>query len=183
MSQSNPFKRDFRKSIFRDGTVFSQWMERVHEYGIEVRGVFPPMKRCLLSLPPSPPLPLPLSSLSPSPSPSLFFLSIFPSFSRPPLLPLPIPFLFLLDLSFFQDGDDGNTVPLFEGDVSQSQRTPSPHPPDENAEKERGESEMELGGVSVASLCLRKQELGSVCWYIDRCQTHVSSPLPKTMIT
>ena len=32
----NPFKRDFRKSIFRDGAVFSNWMERVHEYGIEV---------------------------------------------------------------------------------------------------------------------------------------------------
>ena len=102
MSQSNPFKRDFRKSIFRDGAVFSQWMERVHEYGIEVRGMFAPMKRCLLS--PPPPLPLPLSlslslSLLPlhlsSPSPSLlpslahlsslsrslsFSLSISPSF-------------------------------------------------------------------------------------------------------
>ena len=33
---SNPFQRNFRKSMFRDGPVFSNWMERMHEYGIEV---------------------------------------------------------------------------------------------------------------------------------------------------
>ncbi|CAI8008999.1 Partitioning defective 3 homolog [Geodia barretti] len=73
-TQLNPFKRDFRKSIFRDGAVFSNWMERVHEYGLE-------------------------------------------------------------------DEEVQNTVPMFEGgDVSQSQRTPSPQPP---GEKERGEEESE----------------------------------------
>ena len=38
-----------------------------------------------------------------------------------------------------QDEEEQNTVPLFEGD-SQSQRTPSPQPP---GEKERGEGERE----------------------------------------
>ena len=118
----NPFKRDFRKSIFRDGAVVSHWMERVHEYGIEVRvDHLIDTQTQVLSLPlidpPSSPFPLP-----PSP-PSL------------PSLPPSSP----------QDEDVDNTVPLFEGDVSQSQRTPSPHPADDSGDKERGSCGWEGG--------------------------------------
>ena len=31
----SPFTRDFRKSVFRDGSVYSAWMDRVHGYGIQ----------------------------------------------------------------------------------------------------------------------------------------------------
>ena len=36
ITRASPFQRDIRKSMFRDGAVFAQWMERVHEYGIQV---------------------------------------------------------------------------------------------------------------------------------------------------
>ena len=36
IARSNPFQRNFRKSMFRDGPAWSQWMERIHEYGIQV---------------------------------------------------------------------------------------------------------------------------------------------------
>lgn len=35
IARSNPFQRNFRKSMFRDGPAWSQWMERIHEYGIQ----------------------------------------------------------------------------------------------------------------------------------------------------
>ena len=31
----SPFQRDFRKSVFRDGSVYSAWMDRIQEYGID----------------------------------------------------------------------------------------------------------------------------------------------------
>ena len=64
----SPFRRDFRKSMFRDGPLYAQWMERIEEYGI-------------------------------------------------------------------QDGDIG--LPEFEGDTSQSQRTPSPKPAEEEEEHKK----------------------------------------------
>lgn len=31
----SPFQRDFRKSVFRDGSVYGAWMDRIQEYGIQ----------------------------------------------------------------------------------------------------------------------------------------------------
>ena len=31
----SPFTRDFRKSVFRDGSVYSAWMDRLQEYDIQ----------------------------------------------------------------------------------------------------------------------------------------------------
>jgi hypothetical protein len=39
MQGRNPFQRDFRKSVFRDGSVYSQWMQRMYDYNIEASHV------------------------------------------------------------------------------------------------------------------------------------------------
>ncbi len=35
----NPFSRDYRKSMFRDGNAYSQWMDRMYEGDIQVSHV------------------------------------------------------------------------------------------------------------------------------------------------
>ena len=103
-ARNNPFRRDFRKSMFRDGPVFAQWMERVHEYGIQVSegegGSVAERERAVH-----------LSS----------------------------------DLCT-QEGGDSNEVPEFEGDASQSQRTPSPTPSgQEEGDESKDNGELLLG--------------------------------------
>jgi len=40
LTRGSPFQRDFRmKSMFRDGALYAQWMERCEEFGIEVRTI------------------------------------------------------------------------------------------------------------------------------------------------
>lgn len=34
-TRPSPFQRDFRKSVFRDGSVYCAWMDRIQEYGIQ----------------------------------------------------------------------------------------------------------------------------------------------------
>ena len=38
-TRGGPFQRDFRKSMFHDGRLYAQWMERCEEFGIDVRTV------------------------------------------------------------------------------------------------------------------------------------------------
>lgn len=39
MQGGGPFQRDFRKSMFHDGRLYAQWIERLEEFGINVRTV------------------------------------------------------------------------------------------------------------------------------------------------
>ena len=46
-TRGGPFQRDFRKSMFHDGRLYAQWMERCEEFGIDVRTVCLSVSVCL----------------------------------------------------------------------------------------------------------------------------------------
>ena len=47
-TRGGPFQRDFRKSMFHDGRLYAQWMERLEEFDIDVRTVCLSISPCLL---------------------------------------------------------------------------------------------------------------------------------------
>ena len=124
LTRGSPFQRDFRmKSMFRDGALYAQWMERCEEFGIEVRTIeviltHLSVKACCCHLK----------------SPSTHFTCSTRSILT-------------------QESEENNGVPEFEGDASQSQRSRSPSPVPKEREEVDGEKENGEHYCTVHNCC------------------------------